>query len=198
MLEQRIQQQFFDSADLKYRAAEALSAAVASAAGAVTGCLTSAGKVLCAGLGPSAMLAEQSARYLVGGYERPRPPLAALALGMDAGLQGTLAARSGQAPALATQVQALGSPGDVLMVFAGTDEDEGMRAVVAAAHEKEMTVIAFTSRHGGALAAQLSETDVLLAVPHESAARVREIHLLLLHCLCDTVDAQLLGETDPP
>lgn len=201
MLEQRIQQQFFDSADLKYRAAEALASAVAAASSALIGCLTAGGKVLAAAPGASAALAQQAAIYLVSGFERERPPLAAWALGADAGVQGALASRASTLswPAvLALQVHALGNPGDVLLAFAGPGEDEAMKAVVQAAHEKEMTVVAFTARHGGALGEQLSETDVLLAVPHESAPRVREMHLLLLHGLCDAIDTQLLGETDTP
>lgn len=201
MLEQRIQQQFFDSADLKYRSAEALASAVAAAASAVIGCLTAGGKVLSAAPGASASLAQQAAVYLVGGFERERPPLAAWALGADAAVQGALASRAARGAwpdVLATQVHALGNPGDVLLAFAAAGEDEALSSVVQAAHEKEMTVVAFTARHGGVLAGQLSETDVLLAVPHESAARVREMHLLLLHGLCDAIDTQLLGETDNP
>jgi D-sedoheptulose 7-phosphate isomerase len=71
-------------------------------------------------------------------------------------------------------------------------------AAARAAQAKDMTVIALTGRSGGALRALLTETDVLVAVPHERRIRVLETHLLVLHCLCDAIDLQLLGEQDPP
>ena len=101
---------------------------------------------------------------------------------------------------LARQVRALGQAGDVLLAV--TDGSAGTDAALVeaaqAAHERDMTVIALTGRAGGALAGMLRETDVLIGVPHDRAARVREVHALVLHCLCDGIDAQLLGEQEIP
>ena len=190
MLEQRIQQHFIDSADLKYQAAQALSHPIAAAVQAVLACVTSGGKVLACGNGPSAAEAQQFAAFCVAGFERERPELAALALSCDAG--------GDAAQQFVRQVRALGQAGDVLLALSVTGNDANLLAAAEAAHERDMTVVVLTGRTGGKLAALLRETDVLISVPHDRAARVREVHALVLHCLCDGVDAQLLGEQEIP
>ncbi|RKR28317.1 D-sedoheptulose 7-phosphate isomerase [Acidovorax sp. 93] len=199
MLEQRIQQHFIDSADLKYQAAQVLSHPIAAAVQAVLACVTSGGKVLACGNGPSAAEAQQFAAFCVAGFERDRPELAALALTGDSTL---LTAAAGgpydAAQQFARQVRALGQAGDVLLVLSVTGNDANLLAAAEAAHERDMTVVVLTGRTGGKLAALLRETDVLISVPHDRAARVREVHALVLHCLSDGVDAQLLGEQEIP
>lgn len=206
MLEQRIQQHFIDSADLKYQAAQALSHPIAAAVQAVLACVTSGGKVLACGHGPSAAQAQQFAAFCVAGFERERPELAALALSCDSGLlqSGGAASASANGTAadaaqqFARQVRALGQAGDVLLALSVSGNDANLLAATEAAHERDMTVVVLTGRTGGKLAALLRETDVLISVPHDRAARVREVHALALHCLCDGVDAQLLGEQEIP
>lgn len=206
MLEQRIQQHFIDSADLKYQAAQALSHPIAAAVQAVLACVTSGGKVLACGHGPSAAQAQQFAAFCVAGFERERPELAALALSCDSGLlqSGVAASASANGTAadaaqqFARQVRALGQAGDVLLALSVSGNDANLLAATEAAHERDMTVVVLTGRTGGKLAALLRETDVLISVPHDRAARVREVHALALHCLCDGVDAQLLGEQEIP
>lgn len=206
MLEPRIQQQFFESADLVYQCAEPLSRPVADAAQALVGGLTAGGRILVAGLGRAAALAQLMAQALAGRYERERPGLAAMALGTDAVLLAALAADGSADAALARQVEALGQPGDVLLLIDHDGHHPAVVAAAVAAQGQEMTVIALVGRAGGAastepaggaLAAVLGETDVLVAVPHERRARVLEAQLLVLHCLCDAIDLQLLGETEP-
>lgn len=179
MLEQRIQQQFFDSADLKYQAAELLARPIADAVSALLAALTGGGKVIVGGAGAGAALAPYMARLLTGRFERERPPLAALALGAEP----------------AQQVRALGLPGDVLLYL---DDGEGhSTAVITAAQGKDMTIVVLAGRGAQAFGELLAETDVLVAVPHERTARCAEIQLLVLHCLCDAVDFQLMGENAP-
>ena len=198
MLEQRIQQHFIDSADLKYQAAQALSAPIAAAVQAILACVTSGGKVLACGNGPSAAEAQQFAAFCVAGFERDRPELAAVALTSDSTLL-TLAGGGGDgAQQFARQVRALGQAGDVLLALSVTGNDANVIAATEAAHERDMTVVILSGRTGGKLAALVRETDVLISVPHDRAARVREVHALVLHCLCDGVDAQLLGEQEIP
>ena len=200
MLEQRIQQQFFESADLKYQSAEVLSRPIEQATTALVAGLTAGGRLLGAGLGASASLAQLMATELMGRFERERPGLAALALGADGALLSALAALPGAAgldSALARQVDTLGQPGDLLLLIDSVGDHPALVAAAAAAQAKDMTVIALTGRSGGALRALLGETDVLVAVPHERRVRVLETQLLVLHCLCDAIDLQLLGEQDP-
>ncbi|MFT4240644.1 MAG: SIS domain-containing protein [Acidovorax sp.] len=190
MLEQRIQQHFIDSADLKYQAAQALSQPIAAAVQAVLACVTSGGKVLACGNGPAAAQAQQFAAFCVAGFERERPGLAALALPID--VAGDAAQQ------FARPVRALGQAGDVLLALTVTGNDANLLAAAEAAHERDMSVVVLAGRTGGKLAALLRETDVLISVPHDRAARVREVHALVLHCLCDGVDTQLLGEQEIP
>ena len=201
MLEQRIQQHFIDSADLKYQAAQALGKPIADAVQAVLACVTSGGKMLACGDGASAAHAQQFAAFCVAGFERERPELAAVALSDHAALAAPMGSSGNPAGAeaaqpLARQVRALGQAGDLLLVVSVQGQDAGLVAAVQAAHERDMTVLLLGGRSGGALAALLRETDVLVCVPHERAARVREVHALVLHVLCDGVDAQLFGEQE--
>lgn len=181
MLEQRIQQQFFEGADLKYQSAEPLAHAVADATQALLTTITAGGKVLIGGCGFSAALAPHLQALLLGRFERERPALAALALDPDNA---------------AAQVQALAQPGDVLLVMDAGEPRAAMLAAAAAAHAKDMSVVALSDAAAEAWRDRLTETDVLVAVPHERAARVMELHLLVLHCLCDALDLQLLGEQE--
>jgi D-sedoheptulose 7-phosphate isomerase len=159
--------------------------------------LTAGGRVLVAGLGASASLAQLTANAMSGRFERERPGLAAMALGSDGAALAALAADGGFDTALARQVGTLGQPGDLLLLLAGDGHEAALLAAVQAAQANDMTVIALTARSGGALRAGLGETDLLIAVPHERRARVLESQLLVLHCLCDAIDLQLLGEQDP-
>lgn len=197
MLEQRIQQQFFESADLQVQAADALARPLADAVHAVLGCITAGGKLMACGGGAAGADAQHLAAQFVGRFERERPGLAALAIGVDGTLAQALAAEAGAAEVLSRQVLALGVPGDVLLVVAPAGDDPALVAAVQAAHDKEMTVIALTGRACPGLEAELTETDVRIAVPHDRPARVREVHVVALHCLCDAVDVQLMGEQEP-
>ena len=122
-------------------------------------------------------------------FERERPELAALALTAEGSVLP-------DEQVLARQVRALGHMGDVLMVLTSTGEEAVLQQAVRSAHERDMTVIALTGKGGGALAKLLRETDVHVCVPHDRSARIREVQQLVLHCLCDGVDAQLLGEQE--
>jgi D-sedoheptulose 7-phosphate isomerase len=195
MLEQRIQQQFFESADLLSQSADALSRPIAQAANALLGCITSGGKVLIVGGGAAAALAPYAAALWAGRFERERPPLAALALGTQGPLAALLAEAGEPTQALAKEVQALGAPGDVLFAVAAGRSNGPLVAAIQAALAKDMTVIALTGPDTGVIEL-LSDTDVHIAVPHERAARIFETHTLVLHCLADAVDLQLMGEQD--
>jgi D-sedoheptulose 7-phosphate isomerase len=192
MLDLRIQQHFIDSADLHYQVAEGLAKPVESAVQAVLACVTGGGKVLTAGAGPSAVLAQYLASLLVGGFERERPGLSAMALSADALMATLWPAEQG----LASQVRALGHAGDVLFLITIDGSEPALVQATQAAHEREMSVIALCGQQAGVLARQLRETDVQVCVPHERTARIREVQQLVLHCLCDGIDTQLLGEPE--
>ena len=199
MLEQHIQQHFIDSADLQYQVSQEISEGIANAVYALLACVTSGNKVLCCGNGLSSAHAAQFAAMCVSGLDRERPELSALAL--DA---GSLAhAQLGMSLpadvaylALGRQVRARGQSGDVLMVVSVDGNDQALLHAVQAAHERDMSAVVLSGRTGGLLAEILSETDVLIRVPHDRATRVREVHQLVMHCLLDGIDTQLLGEEE--
>lgn len=196
MLEQRIQQHFIDSADLKYQSAQALGKPVAAAVQALLACVTSGGKVLACGHGGSATLAQHFAAMFVGRFERERPELGALALTADGAILTALARNDDGSQVFARQVRALGQSGDVLLAISTSGNAVPVLRALEAAHEREMTVVALTGHGGGAMGQALRETDVQVCVPHERVARIHEVHGLVLHCLCDGVDTQLLGDQE--
>ncbi|MES2977860.1 MAG: phosphoheptose isomerase [Pseudomonadota bacterium] len=196
MLEQRIEQHFIDSADLKYQSAQVLSKPVAAAVQAILASVTSGGKVLACGNGGSAADAQHFAAEFIGRYERERPELAAMALTTDSSVITALANDYGFDLIFSKQVRAFGGPGDVLLALTTSGNSANVLAAIEAAHEREMTVVALTGKGGGKVGHALRETDVHVCVPHDRTARIQEVHLLVLHCICDGVDAQLLGDQE--
>jgi D-sedoheptulose 7-phosphate isomerase len=196
MLLQRIQQQFIDSADLKYQCAQALAPVVEAATNAVLASVTGGGKVLTCGNGASAAAAQHFAASFVGRYDRERPELAAFSLSADAAVLTGIANDFDVGSVYARQVRALGQAGDVLLALTTSGNSSNVLAAVQAAHERDMTVVALTGARGGQVALLLRDTDVHICVPHDLAARILEVHHLVLHCICDGVDAQLLGLPD--
>ena len=199
MLEQHIQQHFIDSADLHYQVSQEISDSVANAVYALLACVTSGNKVMCCGNGLSWAQAAQFAAMCVSGMDRERPELAAMLI--DSGplaqaQQGGSLSGDKLAQVVARQVRTLGQSGDLLLVISVDGNDRALLNAVQAAHERDISAIVLTGRSGGALAAALSETDVLVSVPHDRPTRVREVHQLVLHCLMDGIDTQLLGEEE--
>jgi D-sedoheptulose 7-phosphate isomerase len=200
MLEQRIEKHFIDSADLKYQAAQVLAKPIAQATEALLACVTNGGKVLVCGNGGSAADAQHFAAEFVGRYERERPELAAIALTTDSSILTAIGNDYGFEQIFSKQVRALGTGGDVLVAISTSGNSANVIAAIEVAQQREMTVIALTGnkdgKNGGKIGAMLSETDVHICVPHERTARIQEVHLLTLHCLCDGVDAMLLGDQE--
>jgi D-sedoheptulose 7-phosphate isomerase len=204
MLEQRIHQHFIDSADLKYRAAEALSPLIAQAIRAITGSLTNGGKVLACGNGGSASDAMHFAGELLGRLEQERPELACVALCSDSSVMTALANDYGYDHVFAKQVRGLGVSGDVLVAITSSGNSPSILKAVQAAHERDMTVIALSGKGGGKLSPMLrtpangmaNGPDIDIVVPHDRTIRVQELHILAIHAICDGVDASLLGAVE--
>jgi D-sedoheptulose 7-phosphate isomerase len=196
MLEQRIQQHFMDSADLKYQAAQVLSKPIAAAVQAILNCVTSGGKVLACGNGGSAADAQHFSAEFVGRYERERPGLAAIALTTDSSIITAIANDFDYSQIFSRQVRALGQPGDVLLAISTSGNSANVLAAIEAAHEREMVVVGLSGHGGGRMNLTLSDTDVHVCVPHDRTARIQEVHILTLHCICDAVDTQLLGNQE--
>ena len=196
MLEQRIEQHFIDSADLKYQAAQVLSKPISAAISAVLASVTSGGKVVACGNGGSAADAQHFAAEFVGRFERERPELGAIALTTDSSILTAVANDYSFEHIFSKQVRALGQSGDVLLAITTSGNSANVLAAIEAAHERDMTVVALTGKGGGKMNVALRETDVHICVPHDRTARIQEVHLLAIHCICDGVDTQLLGDQE--
>ena len=192
-LHDRIHGHFLASAQLHLEAAEILSPTIEQAAQTIVQSLTQGGKVLVCGNGSSAADAQRFAATMINRFEQERPGLAAIALTTDTCILTSIANDYAYEQVFARQVKALGLPGDVLLAITTSGNSPSVLEAVAAAHTRGMSVIALTGHNGGRLAEQIREGDVHLCVPAESSARIQEIHLLTIHCLCDAVDSVLLG-----
>ena len=190
----RIRQHFEDSAELKRVAAGQLTGPIAKAVDLLTTALASDRKLLICGNGGSAADSQHMAAELVGRFERERPELAAIALSTDTSALTALANDYGFEQVFARQVRALGREGDVLVAISTSGNSANVLAAVLAAHERDLAVVALTGRGGGRIGAALHDTDIHLCVPHDRTARIQEVHLLIIHCLCDGIDASLLGD----
>jgi D-sedoheptulose 7-phosphate isomerase len=190
---ERIQQHFRESAALKLEALDALSMPIAAAIDTMFGALANGNRIFACGNGAGAAEAQRFAAHLTAGFERERPSLPAIALTADSAVLTALAAGGAFDSVYAKQLRALGHAGDVLFVVASQGDEARLLEVIAEAHEREMYVIALT-RSGGKVGEALVETDIQIGVPSQRAARIHEVHVLAIHCLCDGIDAMLLGE----
>ncbi len=188
-----IQQSFIDSAQTKLAAAEFLAEPIARAAERMVQALLADGKILACGNGGSGMDAYLFSSALINRFERDRPGLAAIPLSTATATLTAIANDFDYSQVFARQVAALGNPGDVLLAISTSGNSRNVLEAVRVAHDKDLTVIALTGRDGGDLAERLRDEDILVCVPAETVARLREVHLLIIHCLCDSIDYLLLG-----
>ena len=189
----RIGQHFADSAQTKLDASEMLAGPIAEAAEAMVGSLLGNGKILACGNGGSAADAQHFAAELVGRFEMERQGLAAIALTTDSSIMTAVANDYGYNTVFERQVRALGHPGDVLLAISTSGNSPSILEAIAAAHDNEMRVVALTGKGGGQISKLLRDTDIHICVPSDRTARIQEVHLLTIHCLCDGIDCLLLG-----
>jgi D-sedoheptulose 7-phosphate isomerase len=192
----RIRAHFSDSAKLKQEAADTLAPAIARAGSLMTECLFADGKILACGNGGSASDAQHFSAELVGRFERERPELPAISLVTDTSLLTAVANDYAFEQVFAKQVRALGAKGDILLAISTSGNSPNVVAAIVAAHEREMRVVALTGKGGGRAGELLVPEDVHVCVPHARTMRIQEVHLLIIHCLCDAIDATLLGDDE--
>lgn len=189
----RIGENFSESAHLKLQCMDALGAPIADAVRRMVDCLQNDGKILSCGNGGSAADAQHFSAELLNRFEMERPGLAAMALTTDSSTLTSIANDYDYQQIFSKQVRALGHAGDVLLAISTSGNSPNVLAAVAAAHECGMVVVALTGRNGGRMGELLAPDDVHICVPAQSTARIQEVHLLALHCLCDGIDCLLLG-----
>lgn len=189
----RVNKNFQDSISTKQLAAELLAEPVSRGAQMVTRCFLNGRKILSCGNGGSAGDSQHFSSEMLNRYEMERPGLPAIALTTDSSTVTSIANDYSYSQVFSKQVTALGQPGDVLLAISTSGNSENVCMAINAAHEREMAVIALTGKSGGEMAELLSLNDIEIRVPSESTARIQEVHLLVIHCICDLVDHQLLG-----
>lgn len=190
----RIRQHFAASIEAQQAAADALPEAIECAARLILDALLNGRKVISCGNGGSAGDAQHFSSRMLNRFERDRPGLPAIALTPDAATLTSIANAHDYTQVFSRQVRALGQAGDVLLAISTSGNSANVVAAIQAAHDRDCTVIALTGRGGGRMRGALHAGDVEICAPADSAARVQEVHLLVIHCLCDLIDAQLLGE----
>lgn len=190
----RLIQQFEESIAVKAAALKSMLPAIEAGGQTMIDCLRSDGKVLSCGNGGSAGDAQHFSAELLNRFEMERPPLAAIALTTDSSTLTSIANDYSYAEVFSKQVAALGRKGDVLLAISTSGNSGNVIKAIAAAHERGMTVVALTGRDGGVMKDLYAERDIEIRVPSERTARIQEVHLLVIHCLCDMIDHELYGE----
>ena len=190
----RIQKHFDDSAQVKLHSKNVLAQPISAATQAMVACLQKEGKILCCGNGGSAADSQHFAAELVNRFEIERPGLAAIALTTDSSVLTSIANDYDYNQIFSRQVRALGRKGDVLLAISTSGNSVNVVAAITAAHEINIRVVALTGRDGGKMGAMLKPDDIHICVPDKVTARIQEVHLLSLHCICDGIDHTLYGD----
>src|SRR5690606_129661 len=195
-MQTRIRQLFQASIETKQQAMETLAPSIEQAGQAMVNALLSEGKILTCGNGGSAGDAQHFSSELLNRFERERPSLPAIALTTDSSTLTSIANDYSYNEVFSKQIRALGQPGDVLLAISTSGNSANVIQAIQAAHDREMLVVALTGRDGGGMASLLLPEDVEIRVPAKVTARIQEVHLLAIHCLCDLIDNQLFGSEE--
>lgn len=192
-LQQRVKALFEASLQTKTDAALVLPECISLAAQAMVQALLNNGKILTCGNGGSAGDAQHFSSELLNRFERERPSLPAIALTTDSSTLTSIANDYSYNEVFSKQVRALGQKGDILLAISTSGNSANVIEAIHAAHDREMLVVSLTGRDGGLMADIRSDSDIEIRVPSEITARIQEVHLLAIHCLCDLIDHQLFG-----
>ena len=191
---ERINHLFTDSINTKQVNLPLIAAPIKDAAEMMVNCLLEGGKILCCGNGGSAGDAQHFSSEMLNRFERERPGLPAIALTTDSSTLTSIANDYAYQEIFAKQISALGHPGDILLAISTSGNSLNVLRAMETAKEQQMKVVALSGRDGGELASLLHKEDREIRVDSPSTARIQEVHLLIIHCLCDLIDTQLLGE----
>lgn len=190
----RVSRHFSDSAQTKLAAVDALAQPIVRATELMVECLLASGKILACGNGGSAADSQHFAAEMLNRFERERPGLPAIALTTDTSTITAIGNDYHFDDIFSKQVRALGQAGDVLLGISTSGNSRNVIRAIEAAHERGIVCVALNGREGGEITGLLSGQDVNICVPGSSTARIQEVHGIVIHCLCDLIDYQLLGQ----
>ena len=192
-LKDRISAHFADSIAAKEDSARVLVEPLHAAGELMVQCLLNEGKILSCGNGGSAGDAQHFSAELLNRFEKERPGLPAMALTTDSSTLTAIANDYSYEEIFSKQVSALGQAGDILLAISTSGNSANVVQAIEAAHERNMAVVALTGNEGGRMADMLNDADVEIRVPSPRTARIQEVHLVAIHCLCDFIDTRLFG-----
>jgi len=191
--QERVKQHFNASINTKMQAMEALTPFIVNAADSMVQALLQEKKILSCGNGGSAGDAQHFSAEMLNRFERERPPRPAIAITTDTSTLTSIGNDYSFEEVFSKQVRALGQAGDVLLAISTSGNSPNVIHAIHAAHDRNMVVIQLTGKEGGKMRELLGDNDVEICVPSTSTARIQEVHLLVIHCLCDLIDTQLFG-----
>ena len=192
-LADRIGQHFQDSIAVKQQSLEVLIEPIHRAGEAMVNSLLNNGKILSCGNGGSAGDAQHFSAELLNRFEKERPGLPAMALTTESSTLTGIANVYSYEEIFSKQVSALGQAGDILLAISTSGNSANVAAAMKAAQEREMLTVVLSGNDGGTMASLLAEQDIEIRVPSRRTARIQEVHLVVIHCLCDFIDTQLFG-----
>lgn len=193
---ERIQRHFLDSIATKQKAVEVLVDPIHDAGELMVTSLLNGGKILCCGNGGSAGDAQHFSAELLNRFEQERPPLPAIAITTDSSTLTAIGNDYSYDEIFSKQVMALGQAGDILLAISTSGNSKNVIEAIKAAHDRQMNIVVMSGRDGGNMAPLLNDNDIEIRVPEERTARIQEVHLLIIHCLCDFIDNKLFGGED--
>jgi len=191
---QRVKNNFIESIQVKTEAVDKLAPVIADAAAAIANSLLNDHKIMACGNGGSAADAQHFSAEMLNRFEMERPGLPAITLTTDSSTLTSIANDYQFAEIFSKQIRALGQEGDVLLAISTSGESHNIVHAIDAAHDRNMIVIALTGKEGGQIADLMNNNDFEIRVPSWSTARIQEVHIMIIHSLCDLVDLQLLGQ----
>lgn len=194
MLEDRVRHRFLLNAELHRAVADQLPAQLAEAAEHLTTSLLGGHRILCCGSGTGSSNAQYMATLLVNRYERDRPGLPAMALAAEPCSMNATATDYGYDEVLTRQIRTFGQSGDVLVMFTNSQSGLDADAIINAVRDRQMNMVVLNDDDSTRFTGRLTDNDREIAVPVSNAASCHELHLSMIHCLCDLIDLQLFGE----
>ena len=191
---QRVKNNFLESIQIKTESLDKLAPIIAEAAKAMANSLLNNQQILACGNGGSAADAQHFSAEMLNRFEMERPGLPAIAITTDSSTLTSIANDYQYADIYSKQIRALGQKDDVLLAISTSGKSHNVIHAIDAAHDINMLVIALTGKDGGEIRSMLNNNDFEICVPTKSTARIQEVHIMIIHSLCDLIDLQLLGQ----
>ena len=193
-MEERVKHLFGVTIEIKMAVAEALAGQIAKAGNRLVNCLLSDGKIFVCGNGGSSANCMHFSSAMLNHFEVERPSLPVINVSADPICLSSFANENHYGQAFARQIQALGQEQDILLLLTTSGNSDSLLHALHAANERGMDAIALSGRDGGVLANHLGPEDIELRVSSDNSARIRELHLFILHCFCDLIDQSLFSQ----